>query len=275
MAYDDLPLDRPHSPAPSPPPVRGTSSTSRWIITIAALVAVGGGLYFWWITRMPARPAPPAPTTATDVTVGSNRPSRQPLELPALAASDTLIRELVSSLSRHPQLARFLATDQIISAVVLTVEQIGDGRTPVKPLKVLQPAARLGILGTDSGRVDPASYVRWESNVAALTSVRPAEAAQLYVNLKPLFDQAYADLGHPNSDFDASLTRSVKMLLDTPEPTDEPVLMKRASYFEHGDPTLRSLRPVQKQFLLLGADRRARVRAWLTAFSAALDLRLQ
>lgn len=105
--------------------------------------------------------------------------------------------------------------------------------------------------------------------------VGPAgQAAQLYVNLKPLFDQA-GHLGHPNSDFDASLTRSVKMLLDTPEPTDEPVLMKRALDFEHGDPTLRSLRPVQKQFLLLGADRRARVRAWLTAFSAALDLRLQ
>lgn len=275
MAYDDLPLDRPHTPAPPPPPARSTSSTSRWIITVAALVAVSGGLYFWWITRMPARPAAPAPTNATDVAIGSNRPSRQPLELPALSASDALVRDLVSSLSRHPQLARFLATDEIVSAVVLSVEQIGDGRTPVKPLKVLQPGTRLGILGTESGRIDPASYVRWESNVSALTSVRPADAAQLYVNLKPLFDQAYSDLGHPNSDFDASLARSFKMLLDTPEPTDEPVLLKRPSYFEHSDPTLRSLRPVQKQFLLLGAERRGRVRAWITAFAAALDLRLQ
>lgn len=251
------------------------SSVSRWVITVAAIAAVGGGLYFWWITRMPAHPASPAPTAATDVAVGSSRPPRQPIELPALSASDALVRELVATLSKHPQLARLLASDQIISAIVLTAEQIGDGRTPAVPLKVLRPATRLSIAGPDSGRIDPGSYVRWETNVSALTSVRPNEAAQVYVNLKPLFDEAYAELGHPGGDFDASIMRAARMLLDTPEPTEEPVLMRRPTYFEHTDATLRSLRPVQKQFLLIGGERRGRVRAWLKAFAGALDIRVE
>lgn len=273
MSYDDLPLRSPTSAPPPPPEVRA-SAASRWIIAAAAVVAVGAGLYFWWLTRMPARPPSPATTTATDVAVGTNRPSRQPLQLPTLSASDVFVRELVSTLSTHPQLARFLATKGLISAVVLSVEQIGDGKTPAAPLKVLRPDARLMIMGADSGKINPASYVRWESDVAALSSVRPKEAAQVYVNLKPLFDQAYAEFGHPSGDFDQSLVRAIHMLLETPEPADEPVLMRRPSYFEHADASLRSLKPVQKQFLLIGSDRRNRLRAWLNSFAAALDLKI-
>lgn len=274
MSYDDLPLGDPApSPAPTPEPPP-PSPMLRWIIAGAAVVAVGGGLYFWWLTRLPAQPAAPAPTQATEVAVGTNRPPRQPIELPALSASDALVRELVATLSQHPQLARFMATNALINATVLTVEQIGDGKTPAVPLKVLRPDTRLRILGPDSGRIDPASYVRWEANIAALTSVRPKEAAQVYVNLKPLFDEAYAALGHAGGDFDTSLVRAIRMLKDTPEPADEPVLMRRPSYFEHADATLRSLRPVQKQFLLFGTERRGRVRTWLLAFAAALDLKL-
>ena len=276
MAYDDLPLGEPaSSPSPSTEPEpRASSPAMRWVIAVAAVVAVGGGLYFWWLTRLPAQPAAPAPTMATDVAVGTNRPRRQPIELPTLGASDALVRELVATLSRHPRLTRFLATNALINATVLTVEQIGDGKTPAIPLKILRPETRLKIIGADSGRIDPASYVRWELNIAALTSVRPKEAAQIYVNLKPLFDESYAALGHANGDFDTSLMRAIRMLRDTPEPADEPVLMRRPSYFEHADATLRSLRPVQKQFLLFGGERRGRLRTWLNELAAALDLKL-
>ncbi len=139
MPYDDLPLGQPLTPPPPPPPA---SSISRWVVAVAAVVAVCGGLYLWWLTRMPAQPAGPAPTTATEAAVGTNRPSPQPIELPALDQSDTLVRKLVSTLSRHPQLARLLATDQLISGAVLTMEQIGDGKTPAAPLKVLRPSSR-------------------------------------------------------------------------------------------------------------------------------------
>lgn len=275
MAYQDLPLGHPSA---TPPPAPRSSSAVRWVLAVAAIAAVGGVLYFWWLTRMPAQPAAPAPTPATDAAVGTTRPPRQPLELPALDTSDAFVRGLVATLSTHPLIARLLTPNGVVRTAVLAVEQIGDGRTPAGPLKPLKPATRLtltGPSGADQGHIDPASFARWDGAVSALTSVRSRDAAQLYVNVKPLFDAAYADLGHPGGDFDESLTRAIRMLLETPDvPDDGPVLLRRPAYMEHTDPALRALRPVQKQFLLLGELHRASLRAWMSNFAKTLDLKL-
>lgn len=214
----------------------------------------------------------PAPTAATEGARTPNRPDRQPIELPGLDASDSMFRDLVGLLSRHPVVARLLATDGLVRRTVLTVEQIGDGRTPSVPLATLRPPTRLAIVGGDAGPIDTRTYARWDAATAALTSVNPSEAAQLYVNLKPLFDAAYADLGHPGGDFDGALTRAIHMLLATPTPASTPELLRRPGYYEHSDATLRSLRPVQKQVLLIGPESQQRLMDWLRRFATALDL---
>jgi hypothetical protein len=65
------------------------------------------------------------------------------------------------------------------------------------------------------------------------------------------------------------------MLDDTPQPAGDPVLLKRPGYFEHDDPALRALKPVQKQLLLVGAEHRQRLMTWLEAFASALDLHVR
>jgi hypothetical protein len=140
-------------------------------------------------------------------------------------------------------------------------------------LKALKPSARLQIVGTTSGRVDPKSYTRWDSAAAALTSVSAADAAQLYVNVKPLFDQAYVELGHPGGDFDTAIVAAIQTLNETPTLPADPTLQRRTGYFEHDDATLRTLPPVQKQFLLIGSENRTKVLSWFKQFAAALDLK--
>jgi hypothetical protein len=274
MAFDDLPLDRSGQPLPPLPQRRPQGSPTRWVIVGALLVVVGSVLALWWMSRTELQTATPAPTTATDVVAGSNRPKRQPIELPALDSSDSWLREMVAALSAHPLLTRLLITPELVRSAVLVVEQIGEGRTPAQPLKVLRPTSRLTILGPESGRVDPASYTRWDAATASLTSINPADAAQLYVNAKPIFDQAYRDLGHPNGDFDDSIVRAINVLSATPVVVSDPELLKRPSYFEHTDPALRSLQPVQKELLLIGPVNRQRVMSWLKRVAAALELKI-
>jgi hypothetical protein len=271
MAFDDLPLDRTDShntPEPSPP----ASSWLRWVAVALAGVIAGGLLTFWWMSRAQPTPAAPPSPTAPDVAMGSNRPKRQTIELPSLNDSDDLLRSLVSALSKHPTLARLLATPGLVRSATLAVVQIGDGRTPIDQLKAIRPTSRVQILGSSTGRIDPRSYQRWDAAVGALVSIPPADAAQLYVNIKPLVDQAYIELGHTGEDFDAAIVRAIEMLDDTPQPAGDPVLVKRPGYFEHDDPALRTLKPVQKQFLLVGAEHRQRLITWLKAFAGALDL---
>jgi Protein of unknown function (DUF3014) len=274
MALEDLPLDRPssdHLPGIEPPAPPGPSPL-RWIVVGLAGVAAGALLMFWWMSREQPTPAAPPSPTVLDNTSASNRPKRQLLNLPALGESDTLLRTLVSTLSDHPWLARLLATKGLVRGATMAVVQIGDGRTPSDGLRAIRPGSRVQILGSTTGRIDPNSYKRWDVVSGALLSVSPADAAQLYVNIKPLVDEAYIELGHGNSDFDQAVVRAIQMLADTPTPDGDPVLNRRPGYFEHDDPALRALRPVQKQFLLMGPDNRRRLLDWLHAFAKALDL---
>jgi len=274
MAFDDLPLGHPSARVPSAPP-SSPRGVLRWIAVAAGGLVAGALLTFWWLSRSQPGTAAPAPTVATDVAVASNRPARQAINLPPLDESDARLGELVSALSKHPTLARLLATKGLVRATTLAVVQMGEGRTPADPLKALRPADHTQILGGPSGRLDPKSYARWDGAVAALTSVSPSDAAQLYVNVKPLFDQAYIDLGHPGGDFDTAVIAAIDMLNETPAIAGDPILQRRTGYFEHDEETLRELPPVQKQFLLVGPENRRKVLAWFKQFAGALDLKVQ
>ena len=181
------PLDRPTAQTSLPPaPPRPPGSAVRWVVVGLCALAGGAGLMFWWLSRAQPAPTHPAPTAATDVAVGSNRPKQQDLDLPPLDSSDTFLHDLIAALSQNPTLARLLATPGLVRGATLAVVQIGDGRTPMTPMKVLRPQARLSISGAASGRIDASNYVRWDGATSALTSVSPADAGQLYVNVKPL-----------------------------------------------------------------------------------------
>jgi hypothetical protein len=274
-ADDDLPLrststesDALHddqSPAPSP---------VRWLVFVLAGVVLGAGLTFWWMSRDRPGTATPAPTTATEASVGSHRPKRQPLPLPALDASDGFLRDLVAALSNHPMLARLLATPGLVREGTLAVVQIGEGRTPIVPLTSMRPATRAAATSSSGSGIAAGSYERWGGSIAALTSVSASDAAQVYVNVKPLFDQAYTELGNPNGDFDVAIVQAIHTLDETPSTADTATVTSRPGYIEYDDPALKALRPVQKQYLLLGPANRAKVRSWLHEFAAALELKI-
>ncbi|HUL73054.1 MAG TPA: DUF3014 domain-containing protein [Vicinamibacterales bacterium] len=279
MAFDDLPLERTDAPPPPPPvppsPPLPSGAPTRWIVLGAVAVVAGALLALWWLSRAHPETATPPATAATDVAVPRNRPKPQPIDLPPLDASDTALRTLVAALSKHPLLSRLLATKDLVRNATLATVQIGDGKTPATPLLVLRPATHVAIAGTASGRLDPASYARWDSATAALTSINPPDLAQLYVNTQLLFDQAYRELGHPNAGFDEAIVRAINTLGATPQVDQDPVLVRRSGgLFEHEDQNLRGLLPVQKQFLLMGPDNRRKIMGWLKQFAIDLDLKV-
>ena len=273
MAIDDLPLEHSTSSSPGDPPPdeHGRGSLVRWIAVGLAGVVAGGLLTFWWMSR--SQPTPTAAPSATAPEAAtSGRPTPQALDLPTLLDSDSFIRDLVGALSDHPTLARLLATPSLVRAMTKGVIQIADGRTPVEWLAVLRPATRMQILGDERGPASPVSHARWNQVVEGVVSVSPADAAQLYVNVKPLIDEAYVEMGQPDGDFDQTILRAVRLLRDTPTPPVSPELIRRPGYFDYADPPLRTLKPVQKQVLLLGPENRARLMAWLDAFVRAAGL---
>lgn len=273
MTLDDLTFRRTPGVSTPEPPVRA-SSPLRWIAVALAGVAAGAALTFWWMSNAEPTPAAPPSAAVLEDVSASNRPKRQPIDLPALDESDALLRTLVGALSDHPWLARLLATRGVVRGAVLATVQVGDGRTPVDPLKALRPSTRAALASAQPGRIDPENYKRWDGVANALTSVSPTDAAQVYVNIKPLIDEAYIELGSSGSDFDHAIVRAIQMLAGTPALTEEPLLSRRPGYLELEDPVLKALKPVQKQFILMGSEHRRRLLDWLRRFAGALDLRV-
>ena len=55
--------------------------------------------------------------------------------------------------------------------------------------------------------------------------------AELYRETRPLFRDAYRDLGYPDRDFDDTLAKAIQVLLATPDPGGELLIRRRVKEF--------------------------------------------
>lgn len=255
-------------------PLHDRPSRARWLLLplIAGLLAAL--VYFVWIARGPAPHAQPAPTTSTEIPLSAPATLALPAEpLPPVAQSDSFIRRVVALLSQHPTLARWLATDRLVERTALAVEQAGDGRTPVEPFGFARPAARAATVTRGQDLIiDPASHRRWDDLTAAVVSVDPQQAAEVYRHVRPLFVETYRGMGHPDGNFDAAIGRAAGRVLSTPVLQEPIVVDPRRGYVEHRSVELRSLPSISRQLLLMGPANVQRLQEWTTRFIKAAGI---
>jgi len=242
---------------------------------VLGLVLGGVGLYFVLRPEPPANPLAPAVTpapAAVGAAAAPPAPAPSRLELPSLNASDSAVRAWVAALSANRDLAGWLIPDQLIRRFVAAVDNIAEDEDPIAHLRHLAPSTRFQAMGQRSTLVaDPRSFRRFEGFAHVVESIDAAAAARLYLNLRPLFDAAYAELGHAPGEFDQTFSRALARLLATPAPPRRFELVRQKQSFAFADPRLEALAPAQKVLIRMGPDNRAKVQAALEAFRAALD----
>lgn len=240
-------------PRQEPPPDR-PGQVWLWV-SVAAIVLLFGAGAFWFLRPAPEETAPVATEgVATPSTTDEVSPvSGETLDLPRLDESDAFVRNLVTGLSSRPELATWLATEGLIRNVVVVVDNIAEGATPTKHLRVFAPKSGFRAAGPDDALlVDPRSYARYDALADAVDSVDTQGLVQTYRNLRPLFDQAYIDLGHPDGNFDVALQRAISHLLATPDPPADVRLTSHVRSYHYADPALESLSEAQKLLLRMG-----------------------
>ncbi|MEX2272478.1 MAG: DUF3014 domain-containing protein [Vicinamibacterales bacterium] len=277
---DDIRLDKDgedtDSPAP-PPDLHDRRGTPRWVVVPVVAAIVGALVYFVWVARGPVPNAAPASTTSTEIPVGAPAALALPDEpLPPVAESDSFIRRAVSLLSRHPTLARWLATDALVQRTALAVEQAGDGRSPAVPFGFARPATRAATVARGGDLViDPASHRRWDDLTGAILSADPQQAAELYRHVRPLFVETYRGMGHPDGNFDAAIGRAAGRVLSTPVVQTPLVVEPRRGYVEHRSAELRALPGISRQLLLMGPANLTRLQEWTSRFIKAAGIEVR
>jgi hypothetical protein len=241
---------------------------------VVLVLLLGAGAWLWLrsdgggTSTTAANPGDTAPPAAP-----ADSP-RAAADLPELTASDSLVRRLVADLSSRPELAEWLVTDDLVRRFVGAVVTVAAGTSPRDELEVLEPEGEFRVRETDDGPVvDTASYRRYDPVVETFVSLDTEGTARLYRRLRPLFQEAYRDLGFSRGHFDGTMARAVETLLAVPAP-DGPVELAPTggTAWEYRDPDLEDLSPAQKHLLRTGPENVRRVQAKLRELAEAMEL---
>jgi DUF3014 family protein len=269
---DLRPSSGPGLPEPLDPPQR---ASSVWMAVAALAVAAAVAAYIAFVWRQPTAPARASAATAP---VAASTPSpplggkADPVTLPPLDATDTLVRTLVQALTESPAVMAWLPTTGLIRNFTVVVSNIAEGATPAKQLKVLRPAAAFRTVTRDGApAMDPRSYDRYNRIADAVSSVDAAGAAKLYATLKPRIEDAQRDLGTADS-FDRTLERAIVALLATPATDGSERLKLKGIGYGYADERLESLTPAQKQLLRMGPRNVRAIKAKLRDVAIALGI---
>jgi Protein of unknown function (DUF3014) len=263
------PPPEPDLPPPSPRPA------GVWIAVTLLVAAAGAAGYVAFVRRQPLAPAQTKSAASTATASSASPPlggKGDPITLPPLDASDTLVRTLVQALTESPAVMAWLPTTGLIRTFTVVVSNIAEGATPAKQLKVLRPQGPFRITSrAANAAADPRSYDRYAAITDAIASVDPGGAAKLYATLKPRIEDAHRDLGSADS-FDHTLERAIVALLNTPALDGSEALKPKGIGYGYADPRLESLTPAQKQLLRMGPRNVRVIKAKLRDIALALGI---
>ena len=252
-------------------------------IAIAALLVAGSaglGVLLWRARPVspPEASAPPAAAIPSPAPPAPDLPAPEAIALPPLGESDEFVRDLLTRLSSHPQVAAWAGAGDLVQRFTAAVVNVSAGESPAAHLRYLEPRERLRVV-TRGGQavLDPESYARFDAHADAVASLDAANVARAYRLVSPLLEAAHRELGHPEGGVDGRLAAALRTLLEVPvlegDVRVRPVVRARLLY-EYADPRLESLSPAQKQLLRMGPRNVRLVQAKLREVADALGLPL-
>lgn len=275
MQADPRPVHRSHADGPP-----------AWLFALLGVAVLGGVGGVWWFTREPAPAPAPAPATATAAPPAApvEQPIRHPVEsvavpppaepavpLPALGESDAFLFEALAGLVADPGWRTLLAGDFLIQRFVATVDNLPRRKLAPHLLPVRSAPATLRVDGgPERATLGAANFARYDAYVRVLSGVDAARVVQLYVQLYPLFQQAYRELGQPDAYFNDRLVEVLDHLIAAPDAAGPVELVRPKVFWEFADPALEARSAGEKLMVRIGPAHAATVRAKLRDIRALL-----
>ena len=275
---DDLDLRRDHaSGAPAnqldqEPHGRGPQLVIVAIAVLVACLAIAG--WYWWssddeegtgaVTEAP---------TETGVDPSTTLGTGEAMDLPPLDELDPVLRSMLETLSARPELARLLATDNLLRRFVVSVENIGRGVSPVRQLQGVSVDGAFSVDRPNSeSAVSPASFARYDGMTRTVAEIDREGLARIYGQLKPRLAEAYGELGGEGT-FDMAMERAIVHLLQvSPDQARGRVRPVKGLTYAWTSADTENLSSAQKQLLRMGPENARRVQTTLRQLALALGI---
>jgi len=266
--------DEPQYETPSPSLDRPRSSAGlAGVLAVFVVLLAGGAVTYYFLRRPSAAPPPPgAPAVESPASSSQTAPPPPAVAEPAppLDASDDFVRRHVAGLGSD-EWRGWLQSDGLARRFVAAVFAVGEGKSPRRALERPFLSGPFAVTASDGGtRIDPASYTRYDRIAATVAAIDPGKAAAVYRTLRPLLDEAWAEIGAPGEKFDSALRRAIDQLLDAPEVGVGAEVELRDGLYRYRDPALESATAAQKHLMRMGPANAATVKDTLRKLRAAL-----
>jgi hypothetical protein len=246
------------------------------IILVLAVAAV----FYFAVFKKPAGPPATAKAVEEAVKPPVNEAAAVPedkgsLVLPAvnLDESDPVVREHARALSSNVRFGQWLGSKELVRKFVAAVDNIANGLSPKPQADFWAPTGDFRAVNRAAGTfVDESRYSRYDPVAEVFLSLNTEATVRFYRALRPLIQEAYRDLGYPDTDFSETLVKAMGELLETPV-VDGPIrLEKKVLSYSIVDETLEGLSQAQKQLLRTGPKNTRLIQGKIRELAAALGI---
>ncbi|MCA1768320.1 MAG: DUF3014 domain-containing protein, partial [Idiomarina sp.] len=210
-------------------------------------------------------PVPEEPEPSPQAT----EPAPEPIALPELDESTPTVLQSLDSTEIN---IRPLKSSQLIRDAVVLMDNISNGSIVRERTIVQRPDGRFSVLEVDGELyIDESSYRRYDALVDWFVSLEPEALVENYEMFKPLVQEAYAEIGYPESDFNNTLLEAINIVLETPVPEGLVQVKDDSVMYTYADDSYESLPGAQKQLLRMGPENIQRVKEKLREIKRALQ----
>ena len=283
------------------PATEEASRKTTWVVVSLIVLAVIAAIVWWWLPAsedkkpqtetvevdqqqssevevesydeetaepepgLELEPIPAEPEAAPE----PQEPEPEPIALPELDESTPTVLQNLDSAEIN---IRPLKSSQLIRDAVVLMDNISNGSIVRERTIVQRPDGRFKVLEVDGELyIDESSYHRYDALVDWFVSLEADVLVENYELFKPLVQEAYAEIGYPESDFDSTLLEAIEVALDTPVPDGLVQVEDDSVMYTFADDSYESLPAAQKQLLRMGPDNIQRVKDKLREIRRALQ----
>lgn len=179
--------------------------------------------------------------------------------LPTLDESDSWFTDKLANLTWRKELLKLMVTEDMIRRFVVFTDNFSQGTLAYEHAPLALPNIKFSAIEEKSSegskwQWDESNTRRFSLYVDLLRSMDSEMLVQWYVELKPLIDQAYQELGYPDDEFGDVLQDAITKVLDMEIPKTLPELNRPSVMYKYNDESLESLDDAEKLLLRLGKE---------------------
>lgn len=249
-----------------------------WIVLLLAIIA--GAAWYFLIPRapeehpsvvaLPEQPEAPAEPKATYPVEAIEVPGESAVEpLPLLEESDRAVLDVLAEWLGAAPVENLFVKEQLISRIVTTIDALDSRQLAPQVLPLRPPAGKFLVLGGAVTTVHSDNAARYEPYVRIASLLDTRRTVEWYVRHYPLFQEAYEELGRPGH-FNDRLVGIIDHLAATPQPGEQPALIKPEAVWLFEDPDLEALSAGQKLLLRIGPENRVAITTKLKEIRAGV-----